>query len=128
MNKESLIVNTDSPVKSVLYLLSGVFVFSIQDVIIKCISGKYPVHEIVLIRSFVSILPIILIAHLDGGLALLRTRRIVGHVIRSILMFSAYTCFYLSLSALPLAETVSLFFSAPIFITIFSAWHYTMCY
>lgn len=121
MKKESLSGNADNPVKSVLYLLSGVFIFSIQDVIIKWISGKYPVHEIVLIRSFVSIIPILMIAQLDGGLVLLRTRRLVGHIIRSILMFSAYTCFYLSLSALPLAETVSLFFSAPIFITLFSA-------
>jgi drug/metabolite transporter (DMT)-like permease len=33
-------------------------------------------------------------------------------------LFSAYTCFYLSLATLPLAETVSLFFSCPILITI----------
>jgi drug/metabolite transporter (DMT)-like permease len=36
-------------------------------------------------------------------------------------MFGAYTSFYLSMAALPLAETVSIFFSTPIFITIFSA-------
>jgi drug/metabolite transporter (DMT)-like permease len=36
-------------------------------------------------------------------------------------MFGAYICLYLSLAALPLAETVSLFFSAPILITILSA-------
>jgi len=35
-------------------------------------------------------------------------------------MFGTYICFYLSLAALPLAETVSLFFSAPLFITILS--------
>jgi drug/metabolite transporter (DMT)-like permease len=51
---------------------------------------------------------------------LLRTQHLVGHFIRSILMFGAYTCFYLALSALPLSEAISLFFSAPIFITILS--------
>jgi drug/metabolite transporter (DMT)-like permease len=110
----------DSPLKSICYLIGGVFVFSLQDVIIKWISGKYPVHEIVLIRSFFAIIPILFIAYLEGGLHLLRTNHYVTHIIRSFLMFGAYICFYLSLAALPLAETVSLFFSAPIFITILS--------
>jgi drug/metabolite transporter (DMT)-like permease len=110
----------DSPLKSVCYLISGVFVFSLQDVIIKWISGQYPVHEIVLIRSLFAIIPILFIAHLEGGLNLLRTDHYVKHAIRSLLMFCAYISFYLSLAVLPLAETVSLFFSAPILITILS--------
>lgn len=110
----------DSPIKSIYYLIAGVLVFSIQDVIIKWISGKYPVHEIVLIRSSIAIFPTLLIAHLEGGLHLLKTRRLAGHILRSLLLFGSYTCFYLSMSALPLAETVSIFFSAPIFITVLS--------
>ena len=111
----------DSTIKSIYYLIAGVFVFSIQDVIIKWISSKYPVNEIVLIRSCFAIIPILFIAHLEGGMHLLRTKHYWGHIIRSFFMFGAYICFYLSLAALPLAETVSLFFSAPIFITILSA-------
>jgi len=110
----------DSPLKSIYYLIAGVFVFSLQDVIIKWISGRYPVHEIVLIRSCFAIIPILFIAYLEGGLHLLRTTHFVAHIIRSFLFFGSYICFYLSLAALPLAETVSLFFSAPIFITILS--------
>ncbi|MBW2410381.1 MAG: DMT family transporter [Deltaproteobacteria bacterium] len=111
----------DSPVKSIYYLIAGVTVFSLQDVIIKWMSGKYPVNEIVLIRSCFAIIPILFIAHLEGGFHLLRTKHYWGHIIRSFFMFGAYICFYLSMAALPLAETVSLFFSAPIFITILSA-------
>jgi hypothetical protein len=37
----------DSPIKSIYYLIAGVTVFSLQDVIIKWMSGKYPVNEIV---------------------------------------------------------------------------------
>jgi len=111
----------DSPIKSIYYLIAGVTVFSLQDVIIKWISSKYPVNEIVLIRSCFAIIPILFIAYLEGGVHLLRTNHYVGHIIRSFFMFGAYICFYLSLAALPLAETVSLFFSAPILITILSA-------
>jgi drug/metabolite transporter (DMT)-like permease len=108
----------DSPLKSICYLIGCIFVFSLQDVIVKWISGKYPVHEIVLIRSFFAIIPILFIAYLEGGLHLLRTNHYVTHIIRSFLMFGAYICYYLSLAVLPMAETVSLFFSAPIFITV----------
>ncbi len=111
----------DSPLKSIYYLIAGVFVFSIQDVIIKWISGIYPIHEIVLIRSCFAIIPILFIAYLEGGLHLLRANHYVGHIIRSFFLFGAYICYYLSLAALPLAEMVSLFYSAPIFITILSA-------
>ena len=111
----------DSPIKSMYYLVAGVTVFSLQDVIIKWISGRYPVNEVVFIRSCFAILPILFIAHLEGGLHVLRTNHFWGHIFRVIFMFGAYICYYLSLAALPLAETVSIFFSAPIFITIFSA-------
>ena len=110
----------DNPLKGIYYLIAGVFVFSLQDVIIKWISGKYPVHEIVLIRSCFAIIPILLIVYFKDGLHSLRTNHFVGHIIRSFFMFGAYTCFYLSLATLPLAETVSLFFSSPIFIMILS--------
>ncbi|MGD9326527.1 MAG: hypothetical protein PVG26_21090, partial [Desulfobacterales bacterium] len=93
----------DSPVKSIYYLIAGVTVFSLQDVIIKWISGKYPVNEIVWIRSCIAIIPILVIAHLEGGVHLLRTTNLWGHIIRSFFMFCAYICFYLSLAALPLA-------------------------
>jgi len=110
----------DNPLKSICCLIGGVFVISLQDVIIKWISGKYPVHEIVFIRSFFAIIPILFISYLEGGLNLLRTKHHVVHIIRSFLMFGAYMSFYLSLAVLPMAETVSLFFSAPILITILS--------
>jgi drug/metabolite transporter (DMT)-like permease len=112
--------DTDRLLKSIYYLIGGVFVFSLQDIIIKWISGNYPVHEIVLIRSLFAVFPLLLIAHLEGGLHVLRTSHFKAQVIRSALMFGSYICFYLSLAALPLAETVSLFFSGPIFITILS--------
>lgn len=101
-------------------LLGGAVIFSLQDVIIKSISGGYPVHEIVLIRSVAALLPILLLAHIDGGLGALRTRRLGFHLLRSLALFATYTGFYLALAALPLAETVTLFFASPLFITILS--------
>ncbi len=107
--------------RAAAFIILAVFLFSTQDVIVKWISGKYPVHEIVLIRSISGIIPLLFLAYLLGDLHTLRTRRWAAHAGRSLIMFTAYTCFYLSLAALPLAETVTLFFSSPLFITILSA-------
>lgn len=107
--------------KAAVFIVTAVFLFSTQDVIVKWISGKYPVHEIVMIRSLSGILPLLILAYFLGDLHTLRTRRWAAHTARSLIMFTAYTCFYLSLAALPLAETVTLFFSSPLFITILSA-------
>lgn len=110
----------DSPSKSIFYLVAGISVFSIQDVIIKWLSGGYPVNEIVVLRSCTALVTILIIAHLEGGLHLLRTKHFLAHIIRSFIMFCAYISYYLAMAALPLAETVSIFFSGPILITILS--------
>ncbi len=109
-----------SQFNGIYYIVIANFLLSIHDVMVKWISGKYPVHEVVFIRSCVAILPILMIAHWNGGLKQLKTKCYTGHIIRSLLMFGAYISFYLALSALPIAVTISLFFSSPIFIVILS--------
>ncbi len=110
----------DAPVKGVLCVIAGISIFSIQDVIIKSISGSYPVHEIVFVRSVVALAPLLLIAHFDGGLSGLRTRRPLAHLLRACAMLASYTTFYLAIVALPLASAVALFFVAPLLITALS--------
>jgi drug/metabolite transporter (DMT)-like permease len=101
----------------VAFMCVGVFVFTIQDLIIKDISGRYPVHEIVFIRSFVVLPVILIIAYFEHGLARLRTTRLAAHLTRSVVMFLAYTTYYLGIAALPLATAVAISFSSPLFIT-----------
>ena len=110
----------DAPVKGVLCVIAGISIFSIQDVIIKSISGSYPVHDIVFVRSVVALAPLLLIAHFDGGLSGLRTRRPLAHLLRACAMLASYTTFYLAIVALPLASAVALFFVAPLLITALS--------
>jgi drug/metabolite transporter (DMT)-like permease len=103
--------------QGVAFMCAGVFVFTIQDLIIKDISGLYPVHEIVFVRSFVVLPVILLIAHIEHGLRRLWTARLAAHVVRSVIMFLAYTSYYLGIAALPLATAVAISFSSPLFIT-----------
>ena len=104
----------------ILFIISGGFIFSIQDVIIKYIRGSYPVHEIVFLRSLFAILPIFAIVRMEGGLHLLRMHNIRYHIMRGLLMFFSYTSYYLAIAAIPLSLAVTLFFCCPLFITVLS--------
>jgi len=101
----------------VVFMLIGVFAFTFQDLIIKGISGIYPAHEIVFIRSLLALPFALLIAHFETGIHRLRTPRIGAHLLRGAVFFLAYTLYYLGIAALPLAMAVAISFAAPLFIT-----------
>jgi drug/metabolite transporter (DMT)-like permease len=109
-----------TPQRGIAIVFIGVLMFSLQDVIVKAISGNYAVHQIVFVRSVVALVPLLLFLRLEGGLARLRTRRPALHFVRASAMFMSYTCFYLALAVLTLADTVALFFIAPLFVTALS--------
>jgi drug/metabolite transporter (DMT)-like permease len=109
----------DRPLSGIAYVVAGVTIFSIQDVIIKWLSGDYPVLEIVFVRSLVALLLLFPMAGLRGG-ERLRVAKPFQQAFRGLLMFLSYTTYYLALAALPLAETVSIFYSAPLFMTALS--------
>lgn len=106
--------------KGIALLVAGIAVFSVQDLILKLISDAYPLHQAMVLRSLTAIPFLLLIAHFDGGLRSLFTPGTRAMIWRGLVMFAAYTAYYLALAALPMATTVALYFSAPLFITILS--------
>ncbi len=107
----------DKPIRGILLLVGGIAVFSLQDVIIRLLSGDYPVHEIVFFRSLVAIVTAMLFVWFDGGFASLRTGRLLLHLARGLVGFVSYTCYYMAIAAIPLADAVAITFSAPLFVT-----------
>ena len=106
--------------KGIALLVAGVAVFSVQDMILKLLSGAYPLHQAMVLRSLTAIPFLLLLVHRDGGLNRLFTPGTRAMIGRGVVMFAAYTAYYLALAALPMATTVALYFSAPLFITILS--------
>ena len=104
----------------ILFLIAGIAVFAVQDLILKVLSGTYPLHQAMVLRSLTAVPFLLILVKLNGGMATLITpglRRMIG---RGFVMFIAYTSYYLALAALPLATTVALYFAAPLFITLLS--------
>ncbi|WP_137112744.1 DMT family transporter [Rhodobacter sp. SY28-1] len=115
-------MNLTATQRGILALVVGIAVFSLQDVILKRLSGDYPLYQAMIIRSLTAVpLLLIIVRVLDGRLTTITTPNWGWMFARGFLNFTAYTAYYLGLAAMPMADTVALFFTAPLFITIAAA-------
>jgi drug/metabolite transporter (DMT)-like permease len=106
--------------RGILSLLGAQVFITVSDSIIKLLSPELPLFEIMLIRGFISLVVVFIIVQLEGGLATLKTRRPMMHFMRGSMLVLANVFFFLGLASMPFAETVALFFTAPLFICILS--------
>ena len=102
-------------------VVGAITLFILQDALIKWLSGDYALHEIVLVRAASAIAVTLFVMRLEGGIQLLRTRRLGLHLARSGLLIVANCAFYMALAAMAIAEATSIFFVAPLLITALSA-------
>ncbi len=107
--------------QGISFILLGMSLFSIQDVIVKLISGDYPIHQIVALRSMISLLLLLGAAYRYGSWTQLRSTRLGTHLVRGLLMLLSYLAYYLAIAALPLADAIALYFVSPLFVTMLSA-------
>jgi drug/metabolite transporter (DMT)-like permease len=103
-----------------LSVAAGVSIFSFQDAIVKGMSGDFPVHEIVFVRSLVAF-PVLLVATIAEARGWPTFGRLGLHLLRGLLMYVAFTAYYLAIAQLQIAETVALFFVAPLLVAALSA-------
>lgn len=106
------------PIVGILFLLLGVTIFPLQDVIIKSFSSDYAVHQIVFLRGLFALPVVFLIVHFDGGLSSLKLGSFWMQFFRAATGFTSYIVYYLALAAIGMAETAAITFSTPIFVTI----------
>ena len=102
-------------------VVGAVAIFVLQDAIIKWLSGGYPLHEIVLVRTASAVAVTLFVMRLEGGVRLLRTRRLGLQLARSGLLVIANCSFFMALAAMTIAEATAIFFVAPLLITALSA-------
>ncbi len=115
---------TDAPQNraglAILFVLAGVFAISINDMLFKKLSGAYPLHQLVFLRSALALVFSLGFVWMEGGLSILKTRRPALHALRGLLIVCANISFFAALASLPLADATALFFAAPLFITLLS--------
>ncbi|MEJ6388422.1 DMT family transporter [Gymnodinialimonas ulvae] len=110
--------NAGTPTRAIFLILLAMVCISINDMLIKLLSGGYPLHQMVFIRSIIGVGFTALILMREGGISLLRTDQPGLHLIRALLIVVANMTFFAALAVMPLGVATALFFVAPLFITL----------
>lgn len=110
-----------SPLRGILYLSGGLAVFTVQDVIMKQLSGAYPLHEMGVIRSLAALPLLGLMIWAEGGWRAFVPVHARIVFARAILGFFSYTSWYLAIAALPLGDAATIYYANPIMITALAA-------
>ncbi|MFT7595647.1 MAG: S-adenosylmethionine uptake transporter [Paracoccaceae bacterium] len=108
------------PGSGILFILAGMVAISINDMLIKQMSGGYPLHQIVFTRSAIGLIFSLFLVQFEGGWSILRTRQPGLHIVRGLMVVISNMTFFLALAVIPLADATALFFAAPLFITVLS--------
>jgi drug/metabolite transporter (DMT)-like permease len=102
------------PWRGVLYLLAAVAVLPVMDGLAKALTARYPVLEIAWARFFFALAVLLPFALGQPGRALLRPPRLALQLLRSVCQVLAVSMFFLTLSFLPLADTLAICFLYPL--------------
>ena len=106
--------------KGIILILLGMFIFSIQDSMMKYIYSSVSLYEVYLIRTLVSFTAIFLYLKITNKPIIFYTHYPLLTLSRVILFFFGFSSFYISLTIMPLATATTLFFCSPFLITIFA--------
>ncbi len=116
-NSQAIGREENLPLVGISFLVFGLAIFSVQDVIVRTLSDRLPALEITFIRGIVAMIPVMIILRIEGGMHLMRTRRPVIAILRGLCGLISFTFYYLALAALTFADAVTLFYSSPLFVT-----------
>jgi len=106
--------------RGILIIVLGMFIFAIQDSIVKYIYNSISLYEMYLIRTLTSFFIVIFYLKITNKPIVFKTHYPILTLVRIILFFFGFSSFYISLTIMPLATANALFFCSP-FITTFLA-------
>ena len=100
--------------------LAANLAFATSDAIVKVLTANYSVFQIIVTQALFALIPIAIMLYRDGGPRRLRIHHPRLVLLRGLLAGTGTVFGFFSFSQLPLAETYSIFFCAPILVTLFS--------
>jgi len=115
------VADRDRPLVGIACKVAATLMFAVMFAAIRWLGPYFPIGEIVFFRSALGIPVIVAAAYVTGGPALLATRRIDSHALRSIAGTIAMFCNFAAYTYLPLADATALGFAAPLFVVILAA-------
>ncbi|WP_315138737.1 DMT family transporter [Achromobacter marplatensis] len=109
------------PLLAIGYKLASAVVLACMFALIKSLSSRYPIGEIVFARSAFALLPILWLLHRSGRWSALKTTRPLSHLHRSVAGTLSLFLSFGAVTLLPLSTATALTYAAPLFITVLAA-------
>lgn len=114
---------SQSRLRAAAFAVGSVGLASMQDAIVKGVSGDLPVYEAVIIRTVASLPLLMTWLFLTSSFSnLFPARMLPLLLLRSFILCTAYFGFVLSIAALPLATSVSIYFTMPFIVAALAGW------
>lgn len=110
----------DRPLAGVMWMLTGVGLFSINDAIGKWLVLRYPLGELLLIRSAAALVVMMPVIRASGVRAFVTAPRPALQVVRIVLSALEIAMFFWAASYLPLADVSTFYLATPIYVTLLS--------
>jgi drug/metabolite transporter (DMT)-like permease len=102
--------------------VAAMFCMAGLSALVKWCSGRgVPVLEIIFFRNAFAFVPVLIYVHHTSGFSVLKTRRPLGHLMRSAVGLTAMFCGFSAVALMPLTQSTALAFSSPLFMTALSA-------
>ncbi|MBT54258.1 MAG: hypothetical protein CMF72_12790 [Mameliella sp.] len=108
------------PALGILFICFGIVAISVNDLLIKVLSGGYPLHQMIFVRSAIGLVFSFGFVFAEGGLGVLKTSTPGLHLLRGLLVVLSNMTYFCALAVLPLGQATALFFVAPLLITLLS--------
>ena len=113
---------TSGVVRGVVLMTAGCVLITLNDTVMKALSGGYPPGETIFVRGVFVAIPIALLVYRAGGLHTLRVTNLPGQMLRAMTLVASMFLFVIGLQYLPLADAVALTFAGPLILTAVAPW------
>jgi len=106
----------DNRLLAIACILAAIGFASTQDAIVKVMSGSFAAYEAIIFRCVGSFPLLAALLYRQGGFRLLATPILGRVIIRSLILCVGYFTFILSIAAMPIANSVAIYFTMPFFV------------
>ena len=113
---------TSGVVRGIALMTAGCVLITLNDTVMKALSGDYPPGETIFVRGVFVAIPIALLVYRAGGLHTLRVTNLPGQLLRAMTLVASMFLFVIGLQFLPLADAVALTFAGPLILTALAPW------
>nr|WP_298690849.1 DMT family transporter [uncultured Dongia sp.] len=104
----------------VILAILGYGIFSGQDAAVKWLVEDYTIWQILFVRSLTVTIISLVIGRRKGIIGVARSRNKGGLLLRAALLLGAWLCYYNAARELSLPDLVTLYYAAPVFVTVMS--------